>query len=88
MCCTSHDHSPPPSPRTPRDRAVGIRPGYWFEAVCQLWDESAHYQAVSDRARRIAEDRYSEAGSRMRHVEYFEALKPGGSPIDIQVHGH
>jgi glycosyltransferase involved in cell wall biosynthesis len=59
----------------------------WFEAVCQLWDESAHYQAVSDRARRIAEDRYSEAVSRMRHVEYFEALKPGGSPIDIQSTG-
>jgi hypothetical protein len=62
-----------------------VRP--WFEAVCRLWDESAHYRAVSERARRIAEDRYSEAASRNRHVEYFEALKPGGCPIDIQSAG-
>jgi glycosyltransferase involved in cell wall biosynthesis len=59
----------------------------WFEAVCALWDESAHYQAMSDRARRIAAERYSEAASRKRHVDYFEALKPGGSPIDIQTAG-
>ena len=54
---------------------------------CKLWDDSAHYQAMSLRGRRIAEDRYSEAVSRMRHVDYFEALKPGGSPIDIQSTG-
>jgi glycosyltransferase involved in cell wall biosynthesis len=59
----------------------------WFEAVCRLWDDSAHYRAVSDRARRIAEDRYGEAVSRERHVEYFEALKPGRSPFDIQSAG-
>ncbi|MEU2394360.1 hypothetical protein [Streptomyces sp. NPDC007369] len=34
MCRTSHDHSPPPSPRTPRDCTAGIHTGYWFEAVC------------------------------------------------------
>jgi hypothetical protein len=71
------------SARVPDEREVMP----WFEAVCCLWDESAHYQAVADRARRIAEDRYSEAVSRKRHVEYFEALKPGGSPIDIQSAG-
>jgi hypothetical protein len=59
----------------------------WFDAVCELWDESAHYRAMSERARRIAAERYSEAASRKRHVEYFEALKPGGSPIDIQSTG-
>ena len=71
------------STRVPDEREVIP----WFEAVCKLWDDSAHYQAISLRGRRIAEDRYSEAVSRMRHVEYFEALKPGGSPIDIQSTG-
>jgi glycosyltransferase involved in cell wall biosynthesis len=53
----------------------------WYEAVCRLWDDPALYQAVSARARTIAEQRYSEDVSRRRHVEYFTSLKPGGHPL-------
>jgi glycosyltransferase involved in cell wall biosynthesis len=53
----------------------------WYDAVCALWDDSAAYQAVAARARAIAEERYSEAVSRKKHVEYFTSLTPGGRPI-------
>lgn len=53
----------------------------WFDAVCALWDDAALYQAVASRARQIAEERYSEAVSRRKHVDYFASLRPGGRPI-------
>jgi glycosyltransferase involved in cell wall biosynthesis len=53
----------------------------WFEAVCALWDDAAHYRAVATRARQIADERYSERVSRKKHVDYFTSLKPGGRPI-------
>jgi hypothetical protein len=53
----------------------------WFDAVCALWDDPALYRAVSARAYEIAEQRYSEAVSRRKHVEYFTALSPRGRPI-------
>ena len=53
----------------------------WFEAVCALWDDQRLYEQTGDRARRIAEARYSEAFSRSQHVSYFTALTPGGRPL-------
>jgi hypothetical protein len=53
----------------------------WYAAVCRLWDDPAHYRAVAERARQIADERYSEAVSRRRHVAYFTSLAPGGRPI-------
>ena len=55
----------------------------WYEAVCALWDDPVLFQSVSTRARQIAEERYSEAVSRKRHVDYFTSLKPGACPIAI-----
>ncbi len=53
----------------------------WFDAVCSLWDDGALYEAMSARAREIAEERYSEDVSRKRHVDYFTSLTPGARPI-------
>ena len=53
----------------------------WYEAVCALWDDAALYDAMSARARAIADARYSEAVSRQRHVDYFTSLTPAGRPI-------
>jgi glycosyltransferase involved in cell wall biosynthesis len=53
----------------------------WFDAVCALWDDAALYQSLAARARRIAEERYSEAVSRALHVDYFTSLAPGGNPL-------
>ena len=53
----------------------------WYEAVCTLWDDPALYHSVATRARQIADERYSERMSRMKHVDYFTSLKPGGRPI-------
>jgi glycosyltransferase involved in cell wall biosynthesis len=49
----------------------------WYDAVCQLWDDADLYGSVAARAREIAEDRYSEAVSRKKHVDYFTSLRPG-----------
>jgi glycosyltransferase involved in cell wall biosynthesis len=49
----------------------------WYDAVCALWDDPALYRSVASRARRIAEERYSESVSRKKHVDYFISLKPG-----------
>lgn len=48
----------------------------WFAAVCALWDEPVLYRSVADRAHQIAHERYSEAVSRRKHVDYFTSLKP------------
>ena len=53
----------------------------WYDAVCSLWDDSTLYESVAARARQIAEERYSEAVSRRRHVDYFTSLKPGCHPL-------
>ncbi len=53
----------------------------WYDAVCSLWDDAALYAAVATRARRIAEERYSEDVSRRAHVGYFTSLEPGGHPL-------
>jgi len=53
----------------------------WYEAVCALWDDPALYRTMAARARAIADDRYSEASSRSKHVDYFTSLKPGGQPL-------
>ena len=53
----------------------------WYDAVCALWDDAAHYDAVAARARAIAEERYSESVSRKTHLDYFTTLKPGGHPL-------
>jgi glycosyltransferase involved in cell wall biosynthesis len=53
----------------------------WYNAVCALWDDPVLYQAMATRARRMAEERYSEDVSRRQHVEYFTSLRPGGHPI-------
>ena len=49
----------------------------WFDAVCALWDDPGAYDSIAARAHRIAIDRYSEAVSRKKHVDYFTSLRPG-----------
>jgi glycosyltransferase involved in cell wall biosynthesis len=53
----------------------------WYEAVCALWDDPALYRAVAIRARQIAEQRYSERVSRVKHVDYFTSLRPASRPV-------
>jgi glycosyltransferase involved in cell wall biosynthesis len=53
----------------------------WFDAVRALWDDPALYMAMATRARRLAQERYSEEVSRRLHVDYFTSLRPGGRPI-------
>ncbi len=55
----------------------------WFDAVCALWDDAASYRQLADRARRIADDRYSEEVSRRLHVDYFTSLAPGATPLPV-----
>jgi hypothetical protein len=50
----------------------------WFDAVCALWDDPLLYRRVATRARQIADERYSEARARERHVDYLTSLRPGG----------
>jgi glycosyltransferase involved in cell wall biosynthesis len=56
----------------------------WYEAVCAVWDDAALYGSIAARARQIADERYSEAVSRQKHVDYFTSLKPGGRPLPEQ----
>jgi glycosyltransferase involved in cell wall biosynthesis len=49
----------------------------WFEAVCATWDDAILYQRIAVRGRSLAHDRYDEARSRARHVDYFSSLVPG-----------
>jgi glycosyltransferase involved in cell wall biosynthesis len=53
----------------------------WYAAVCALWDDGAEYVDVAARARALAEARYGEAAARARHLDYFQSLRPGGSPF-------
>jgi glycosyltransferase involved in cell wall biosynthesis len=53
----------------------------WFDAVCELWDDPALYRAMATRAGEIAGERYSEAISRKKHLDYFTSLTPGGRVV-------
>lgn len=53
----------------------------WYEAVCALWDDAALYGAMAARARAIAAERYSEAVSRKKHLDYFGSLTVDGRPL-------
>ena len=53
----------------------------WFDAVCALWDDAAQYRLVAQRAEALGRERYSEAASRQRHVDYFTSLKPGDAVL-------
>lgn len=53
----------------------------WYGAVCALWDDTRHYEAIASRARRRAEEHYAEAVSRKKHLDYFTSLAPGGRPF-------
>ena len=53
----------------------------WYDAVCALWDDAALYLSVGARARAIADERYSEAVSRKKHIDYFTSLTPGARPL-------
>jgi glycosyltransferase involved in cell wall biosynthesis len=53
----------------------------WFDAVCALWDDADLYARMSARARELAADRYSEAVSRARHVDYLTSRKAGARPF-------
>jgi len=55
----------------------------WFQAVCALWDDAGLYHSVAIRAREIGEQRYSEAVSRKKHVDYFTSLVPGCHPFAV-----
>ena len=46
----------------------------WFDAVCKLWDDPAHYRDAAARARAEADARYAEAPLKGRHLEYIDAL--------------
>ena len=57
----------------------------WYQAVCALWDDAALYHSVAIRAREIGEQRYSEAVSRKKHVDYFTSLAPGCDPLAVAI---
>ena len=57
----------------------------WYQAVCALWDDAALYHSVAIRAREIGEQRYSEAVSRKKHVDYFTSLVPGCNPLAVAI---
>jgi glycosyltransferase involved in cell wall biosynthesis len=65
-------------PRLPSEEEV--RP--WLDAVCELWDDQVLYGRVAARARDIAAERYSEAVSRARHLEYLTSRRAGCRPFD------
>ncbi len=74
----------PDTTRLPSERDV--QP--WYDAVCALWDDLVLYDSVAARARELAGERYSEAVSRRKHVDYFESLKPGcGPPLSEKAQG-
>jgi glycosyltransferase involved in cell wall biosynthesis len=49
----------------------------WFDAVCDLWDDPELYASAAQRGRLLAEQRYCEAVSRQKHLQYFTSLEPG-----------
>jgi glycosyltransferase involved in cell wall biosynthesis len=51
----------------------------WFDAVCDLWDDTERYRAASEAARATAEALYHERVMRKRYREYFESLGAGGN---------
>jgi glycosyltransferase involved in cell wall biosynthesis len=53
----------------------------WYDAITRVWDDPALYAAMAARARRFADERYSEARSREQHVDYFTSLRPGADPL-------
>ena len=53
----------------------------WYDAVCRLSDDPDLYRSVAARARAIADERYSEAVSRRKHVDYFTSLAPRDGSI-------
>jgi glycosyltransferase involved in cell wall biosynthesis len=59
----------------------------WFDAICALWDDPVLYRRVAARARRIADERYSEEVSRRRHVEYFTSLQHGWRTLADRMSG-
>jgi glycosyltransferase involved in cell wall biosynthesis len=46
----------------------------WFDVVCRLWDDADLYADASERARRLAHERYREQVSKANHLAYFESL--------------
>lgn len=48
----------------------------WFDAVTRLWDDTDYYQRVSQRARTLAHELYSEEVQRQAYLNYFVNLKP------------
>ena len=46
----------------------------WFQAICELWDDPAAYEAAARMARQTARQHYSEAVLRGRYLEYFAAI--------------
>ena len=56
---------------------------YFYQINRSLWDDAALYRLMAARARAIADERYSEASSRRKHVDYFTSLKPGGHPLQV-----
>ena len=56
----------------------------WYDAVCEAWDDAGRYRVMADRARRLADARYSEVRSRSLHLDYFSSLvsgeRPAGTP--------
>jgi glycosyltransferase involved in cell wall biosynthesis len=63
--------------RLPTDAEIEL----WYRAICELWDNPAAYASIAARARQIAEERYSEAVSRRRHVDYFTSLRAQAVPL-------
>lgn len=54
----------------------------WVDAVCDLWDNTEAYRQLSDRARAIAEDRYSERTLRPQYIDAITNITPRGSVLE------
>ncbi len=57
----------------------------WFDAVCQLWDDSDHYAAISQRAKEFAQQHYSQSGQKSAHVNYLTGLQKPSQPLPMRV---
>ncbi len=54
----------------------------WVEAICELWDDAGAYQRLSDRAKALAVELYSEQVLRPQYVEQFTSVTAGSCVLE------
>ena len=62
-------------PEQPRELPSAEEVQPWLDAICELWDDAAVYDAAADRARETARQHYSESLTRGHYRDYFANLQ-------------